>query len=98
METKIKRLQVAVVVLFVLFIISVSTSIYSAIQIKTLTNSIPSYKDIKEDIKALNEIYKISETKVPEAYEYTKEKAIEGYEYGKEKTSKLINYIKDKTE
>jgi predicted PurR-regulated permease PerM len=97
-EKRIKRLEIAVIILSILFIISVTVSIYSAIQIRTVASKVPSYKEIKEDIKALNNLYKISEVKVPKAYNYTKEKAVEGYDYTKEKASELMNYFKEKTE
>lgn len=94
---QIKRLWIAVIILSFLFFISVTASIYSAIQIKSVASKIPSYTEIKNDIKALNNLYKVSEVQVPKAYNYTKEKAVEGYKYTKEKTTQLINYIKDKT-
>lgn len=96
-EKRIKRLERAVIVLSILFIVSVSVSIYSAIQIRTVASKVPSYKEIKEDIQALNKLYKISEVQVPKAYNYTKEKTIEGYNYTKEKASELMDYIKEKT-
>lgn len=96
-EKRIKRLERAVITLSILFIISVTVSIYSAIQIRTVASKVPSYKEIKEDIVALNKLYKISEVQVPKAYNYTKEKAVKGYDYTKEKASELLNYIKEKT-
>lgn len=96
-EKRIKRLEIAVVILSILFIISVTVSIYSAIQIRAVASKVPSYKEIKEDIVALNKLYKISEVQVPKAYNYTKDKAVKGYDYTKEKASELMDYIKEKT-
>ena len=97
MEKRIKRLERAVITLSVLFVISVFASIYSAIQIRSVADKIPSYQEIKEDIKTLNKIYKVSEVQVPKAYNYTKEKAVQSYTYTKEKTNELIKYVKSKT-
>jgi predicted PurR-regulated permease PerM len=96
-EKRIKRLEVTVVILAALLLISVFATVYSAIQIKTVVSSIPNYKEIKEDIKTLNAIYKVSEVKIPKAYNYTKEKAVNGYDYASDKASDLLNYIKEKT-
>ena len=96
-EYRIKRLEITVVILAVLLLVSVFATVYSAIQIRTVASSIPSYKEIKEDIKTLNNIYKVSEVKIPKAYKYTKEKASQGYDYTKEKATELIDYFsKDK--
>jgi len=96
-EKRIKRLERIVIILSILFIVSVLTSIYSAIQIKTVANKVPSYQELKKDIQALNQLCKISEVKVPQAYNFTKDKAVKGYEYSKEKTNELIDYIKKKS-
>lgn len=85
-EKRIKRLEVTVVILAALLLISVFATVYSAIQIKTVVSSIPNYKEIKEDIKTLNAIYKVSEVKIPKAYNYASDKA-----------NDLLNYIKEKT-
>lgn len=97
MSKRIKRLEIAVIVLCFLFVVSVSTSIWSAMQIRTMASSLPSYKELKEDIKTLNAVYKISVDKAPKVYNYTKAKTIQGYEYGKEKTNALIDFFKEKT-
>jgi len=96
-EKQIKRLWIAVIVLSILFVTSIGVSIYSAFQIRSVASKIPSYTEIKNDIKTLNNLYKVSEVQVPKAYNYTKEKAVAGYEYTKEKTSQLFEYIKEKT-
>lgn len=94
---QIKRLWTAVIILSILFITSIGVSIYSVFQIKSVASKIPSYTEIKNDIKALNNLYKVSEVQVPKAYNYTKEKAVEGYEYTKEKAGQLVDFIKEKT-
>lgn len=102
-ERKVKRLQIAVVALGILFVLSICVSIYSAMQIRMVANNLPSYKEIKEDIKTLNSIYCVSKVEVPKAYNYTKEKANVAkekinvaYEYSKEKTNSIISYFKEK--
>jgi hypothetical protein len=97
-EKRIKRLEIAVVILSVLLLITSTAAVYSAIQIRTVASSIPSYKEIKEDIKTLNALYKVSEEKLPKAYNYTKDKTVKAYDYTKEKTNELIQYLKEKTE
>ena len=96
-EKRIKRLEIMVVILSILFVTSIGVSIYSAFQIRSVASKIPSYTEIKNDIKTLNNLYKVSEVQVPKAYNYTKEKTVQAYEYSKEKTGQLINFIKDKT-
>jgi len=94
---QIKRLWIAVIVLSFLFVTSIGVSIYSAMQIRTVASKIPSYHEIKEDIKTLNNLYKVSEVQVPKAYNYTKEKTSQAYKYSKEKASQLVEYFEDKT-
>jgi hypothetical protein len=91
MERRIKRLERAVIILSVLFVLSIFTSIYSAMQIRAVASKIPSYSEIKKDIQTLNTIYKISEVKVPKAYNYTKVKVSEAYSYSKEHLVKLLS-------
>jgi predicted PurR-regulated permease PerM len=96
MEKRIKRLERAVIVLSVLFVMSVFASIYSAIQIRSVANKIPSYQEIKSDIQTLNKMYKISAVQVPKAYDYASEKVLEGSVYAKAKTNEIISYFKEK--
>lgn len=98
MEKRIKRLEIAVITLLILFFVSIFFSIYSASQIRTVASKIPDYKEIKEDIKTLNQIYKISEVKIPKAYDYTKNKVNQGYEYSKNKLTELVDLIPIKHE
>lgn len=98
MEKRVKRLEIAVIVLLIMFFVSVFVSIYSAFQIKAVASKIPDYKEIKEDIKTLNQIYKISEVKIPKAYDYTKIKVSQGYEYSKNKLTELVDLIPIKHE
>lgn len=100
LEKRIKRLEKQVLALFIALIVTSLSAIYCAIQIKsiaTTVSQIPSYHEIKEDIKTLNKLYQVSEKKIPEAYDYTKDKATKAYDYSKEKSQELIQYFKEKT-
>lgn len=106
-ERRIKRLENAVRGLTIAFILSVGFSIYAFYQITAITSSIPSYKELKEDVKSLSKIYDksveavpvVKETvngakdKVVDGYNYTTEKVSEGYDYTKEKASDVIDYF-----
>lgn len=110
LQKQVKRLQIFVGILFFLFLTSVGFTIYGTMQIRTVASvvdKIPSYKEVREDIKTLKGLINISEKKVPEAYNFTKKKAIQGlqyskekaeqgYQYSKEKTGELIQYFKEK--
>ena len=91
---KVNRLQIAVVILSCLFVVSVSVSIWSAMQIRIVSNSLPNYHEIKEDIKTLNNIYQVTSKKAPAVYNYTKEKAETSYTYTKGKVNDLVDYFK----
>lgn len=97
MGNRIRRLEIAVVILSIMFLGTLGMSVYCAVQMEALVAKVPSYHEIKEDIKTLNKMYKVSEVQVPKAYKYTKEKVSVGYDYTKEKTSELVNYIKKQT-
>jgi predicted PurR-regulated permease PerM len=84
-ESKIKRLEIAVISLSILFVLSIFVSMYGFYQIKSLSDKIPSYKEIKEDIKFIKN-----------NYPRTKEKIVAGYEYTKEKTSAAKEVVNDK--
>ena len=88
MENKIKRLQSAVIILTVLFFISVSFSIYSAIQIKVIASKMLCYSEIKKDVLELNRLCTISETKFSKSSEYTRDKLSKGLEKLKKKKDK----------
>lgn len=93
MEKRIKRLEIAVIILTILFVLSIFISIYTVSQITMLSNKIPSYKEIKEDIKFIKSAYVVSESKVKEMH--IQEKLTKGYNYTTEKTSQLVGYIKE---
>jgi ABC-type dipeptide/oligopeptide/nickel transport system permease component len=97
LKSRLRRLEIMFVIVLIMFGTSVGFSIYSAMQIRSVAGKIPSYQEIKKDIERLNDIYKISEQKVPQAYNYTKEKAAQGYNYSKEKANELLEYLKEKS-
>lgn len=97
MEKRLRRLEIAVITLGLMLVVTFSVSVYCAIQMETLVAKVPSYTEIKEDIKTLNKMYKISEDKLPKAYNYTKEKVGNGYDTLVVKGSHLIEYLKKKT-
>lgn len=106
-EHRIKRLENAVRGLTIVLILSIGFSIYAFYQITAITSSIPSYKELKEDVKSLSKIYDrsveavpvVKETvngakdKVVDGYNYTTEKVSEGYDYTKEKANDVIDYF-----
>lgn len=106
-ERRIKRLENAVRGLTIVLILSIGFSIYAFYQITAITSSIPSYRELKEDIKSLSKIYDksveavpvVKETvnntkdKVVDGYNYTSEKVSEGYDYTKEKANDVIDYF-----
>lgn len=106
-EKRIKRLENAVRGLTIAFILSIGFSIYAFYQITAITSSIPSYRELKEDVKSLSKIYDksveavpvVKETvngakdKVVDGYNYTTEKVSDGYDYTKEKANDVIDYF-----
>ena len=96
MEKKIKRLEIAVVVLSILFVFSIFVSIYAVSQITMLANKIPDYKEVKEDIKFLKGAYDVTSEKADSLH--VKEKVVKGYDYTVEKAGDLIDYLKEKKE
>lgn len=90
LHKRIQRLEIAVVMLSVLFVILIITTFYVSAQVKAVSDKIPSYNEIKEDIKTLNKIYKVSEVEVPKAYNYTKGKTLELFEYIKTSADSLL--------
>lgn len=89
-ETRIKRLEIAVIALSVSFVISICVSIFAYMQIATLSSKLPSYHELKEDVKILKGAYEVTKKKVP----VVKEAIVDGYEYTKNKTGDLIDYFK----
>jgi len=98
LQKRVKRLEITVIILSVALIMSLCGIWYSAIQIKSIGSKIPSYQEIKQDIQTLNNLYKISEQKVPQAYDYTKDKVGKAYDYSKDKVKELTNFISVKIE
>lgn len=93
MEKKIRRLEIAVVVLSILFVFSIFVSIYAVSQITMLSNKIPSYTEVKEDIKFLKGAYLVTEKKVDSLH--IKDKVVKGYDYTVDKASDLVDYLKE---
>jgi hypothetical protein len=95
MEKRVKRLEITVVALIIMLFISISISIYGVLQVAALTSKIPSYKEIKEDVKILKDVYVVTKEKAP----VVKDAIVDSYEYTKGKTNDVINYFKaDKDE
>ena len=89
-ETRIKRLEIAVIALAVAFIVSICVSIFAYMQIATLSSKLPSYHELKEDVKILKGAYDVTKEKVP----VVKKAVVDSYEYTKDKASDLMIYIK----
>lgn len=96
MEKRLKRLEIAVVVLSILFVLSIFVSIYAVSQITMLSNKIPSYTEIKNDIKYIKAAYVVSEAKVKEMH--VQETVSKAYNYTSEKTGALVDYLKEQRE
>lgn len=96
MEKKIKRLEIAVVILSILFVFSIFVSIYAVSQITMLSNKIPSYSEVKEDIKFLKGAYEVTANKADSLH--LKEKVVKGYDYTVDKASDLVDYLKEQKE
>lgn len=92
MEKRLKRLEIAVVILSILFVLSIFVSIYAVGQITMLANKIPSYTEVKEDIKYIKAAYIVSEAKVKEMH--VQETVSKAYNYTSEKTGALVDYLK----
>ena len=99
-ERRIKRLENAVRGLTIVLILSIGFSIYAFYQITAITSSIPSYQELKEDIKSIKnadpvikEKVDYTTEKVADGYNYTREKVSEGYDYTKEKANDVIDYF-----
>jgi hypothetical protein len=98
-EQRIKRLENAVRALTVFLILSIGFSVFAYYQITSITSKIPSYQELKEDVKSISELYDKSVEAVPvvkEKVEYTKDKVVDGYNYTKEKVSDGYDYTKEK--
>jgi hypothetical protein len=92
MEKRIKRLEIAVITLSIMFVISIFVSIYAVTQIRLVAAKIPDYKEIKEDLKTLKSVYVYGSTKVDSMH--VKEKIVKGYDYTVEKTGEFIDFLK----
>ena len=89
-ENRIKRLEISVITLSIMLVFSLSISIYGTLQIMALSSKIPSYKEIKEDIKLVKNAYEFSKSKAP----IVKNAVVDSYEYTKEKANGVIDYFK----
>lgn len=96
MGSRIRRLEIAVVILSIMFLGTLGMSVYCAVQMEALVAKVPSYHEIKEDIKTLNKMYKVSEVQVPKAYNYTKEKIGNGYDSVLVMSNQLVEQLKKK--
>ncbi len=89
-ETRIKRLEIAVVALLVAFVVSICVSIFAYMQIATLSSKLPSYHELKEDVKVLKGAYEVTKEKAP----VVKKAVVDSYEYTKDKAGDLVDYFK----
>ena len=96
MEKRIKRLEMAVITLAIMFGISLFISFVAVCQIKMLSDKVPDYKEIKEDLKFVKSAYIYSATKVDSMH--VKEKAVKAYDYTVDKASDFVNYLKEQKE
>lgn len=95
-EKRIKRLENAVTGLTIAFILSFGFSVYAYYQITSLTNKIPSYQELKKDVKSISKLYDKSMKAVPvvkEKVDYTTDKIVDGYNYTREKANDVIDYF-----
>lgn len=92
-DRKTRPLKIAVVVLSILFVFSIFVSIYAVSQITMLSNKIPSYTEVKEDIKFLKGAYLVTEKKVDSLH--ITDKVVKGYDYTVDKAGDLVNYLKE---
>lgn len=93
MDNKIKRLQIAILILSAMFVISVSVSIYAAAQIRLIAEKLPNYNELKNDIKTLKTAYE-TYTSQPDSLKL-KTKLIKQYDYSVDKAGELIDYLKE---
>jgi hypothetical protein len=61
-----------------------------------LSNKIPSYTEVKEDIKFLKGAYLVTEKKVDSLH--ITDKVVKGYDYTVDKASDLVGYLKEQKE
>lgn len=94
LEKRVKRLEVTIVILAITLVASMGFTVYGITQMLAFKSSIPSYKEIKEDVKQLKGVYNVTKEKAPKVYNYTKEKVSDGYDYTKDKVNGVIDYFK----
>ena len=90
MEKKIKRLELAVVCLSILFVVSIFFTMYAITQIRLIADKIPNYTEIKQDVKYLKDAYVSSSTDSVSI----KEKITKTYDNALNKSGEVINYLK----
>lgn len=94
-EKRIKRLEIGVIALAVAFVFSICMSIFAYMQIATLSSKLPSYHELKEDVKIIKGAYEVAKEKTP----VVKKAVVDSYEYTKDKAGDLVDYFKgDKNE
>lgn len=89
-EARIKRLEIAVIALSVAFVVSICVSIFAYMQIAALSSKLPSYHELKEDVKILKGAYEVTKEKAP----VVKKAIVDSYEYTKDKAEGLVDYFK----
>ena len=94
METKVKRLQIVVFILSIMFVISVSVSIYAASQIRLIADKLPNYNELKSDVKTLKAAYEVYSNQ-PDSLKL-KTKLVKQYDYSIDKVSEFAGYLIEK--
>lgn len=89
-EKRIKRLEIAVVALAFAFVVSIFISIFAYMQIAALSSKLPSYHELKEDVKIIKSAYEVTKDKAP----VVKKAVVDSYEYTKDKAGDLVDYFK----
>lgn len=92
-EKRVKRLELAVIVLSGLFIISISATLFAVAQINILSDKIPNYHEVKEDIKSAKIFYDSTSVKMDSAH--VKERVINAYDKTVDNGAKLFNHLKE---
>lgn len=99
-ELRIKKLERSVRGLRIAFFLSIVISIIAFYQITVLASKVPSYSELKEDVKTLKKVVDaapVVKEKAVQGYNYTKDKAVQGYNYTAEKVGQGYDYTKKKT-
>lgn len=96
MEKRIKRLETAVVVLSVLFVLSLGLAGVAATELSAINKKIPDYNELKQDVQSLKTVYNVIEAKTDSLN--IKETLTTAYDSTFSKSGQVINYLKKQRE